>query len=181
MIATPGFQNVYGAERDYVLIPSSDLPPERQRQYRAFYQGGLDTRSLMQVALAYSRPTHLSIQMLPVEDLESLEEVINLDLDVATPVDQLHVIDRLRNLLHQSDHLIGSTRFHQTLHQLLDFAVVTGPILRQRLEFYSGKIEYCANVERAEADFVIVGFQSRLPEHPREFILSSGPSSQFVL
>ena len=164
--------SVYGDERNFILIPVTDLARPQQRAYRAYQKRGLDTRSLMQIALAYSRPFHL-YQLPPDFAWDERQRM-------PMCVDEHDVVTRIRNLLRHTDLLIEPATHSREVDQLLDFVVEAGPRLRLRLEYYSGNSDLSANVDRAESDFVIVGVQRRQPEYNSELILHRGPDSRVV-
>ena len=156
-----GFHHVYGNEKQFVLIPIQDFPDLMQRQYRAHRERGLDTRALMQIALAYSHPFVFS--------------------DEPYSADEQDIVMRVRKILHQSDHLITSSQFHRMVHQSLDFLADVGPLLRSRLEFYTGLTDVAAIIYQSEDQFLVVGIQRRSPEYDCEHIPISGTHPQSVL
>lgn len=179
-----GSQNgsVYGDERRFVVIPVTDLASNQQRQYRAYHRRGLDTRALMQIALAYTRPFHL-FEMPPFEAPREPEDVkwqrlaIEEWQESVMGGDEHDVVTRIRNLLRHTDLLIEPTAHSREVHQLLDFVADIGPSLRLRLEYYSGSSDMSANIDRAGSQFLIVGVQRRQPEYSRELTLPRGPNT----
>ncbi len=117
----------------FVVLPIEDYPTELQYRYRALRERGLDSRELMQIALGYARPLILSD-------------------DGHGPVGIFH---RVKNSLMKTD---GLTEHNpQVLYSLIDFLIEIGPLLRDRLEFFTGIGDHVARVVAAESNFLIVG------------------------
>ena len=131
----PGYPLGFGPVSFFVVLPIEDYPTPLQARYRALRHRGLDSRALMQIALGYARPLILS------DDGH----------------DTVGLFHRVKNSLMKTD---GLTEHHpQDLHALIDFLIAIGPLLRDRLEAYTGIGDHAAHVTATESNFLIVGVQ----------------------
>lgn len=155
MTKTRGFQND-NADRRFILIPLSTLPPDLDTRYRAYCKSGLDHRALMQYCVSAWLPS----------------------LHPAIPQgawDAREVQVRLSKLVLSSGLSISNVEFHSVLYQLMDFVERIGPHLLRLMDYYQLPVDPSTKVLDATPDYFVAGAQAPKEDNVRDYQNFSSP------